>query len=175
MQLIGTTIFLRALEPEDLDFLYQIENDMSLWALSHTQTPYSKWVLKNYLENAHQDIYEAKQLRLAIVSQTTQELIGLIDLFDFDPKNARIGLGIIVQAAFRKKGVATETLQIISNYVFSQLHLHQIYVNIGSRNEASLNLFTKFGFEKIGIKKQWNKVQHQFEDEIMFQYINPNL
>lgn len=175
MNLIGKTILLRALEPEDIDFLYQIENDMSLWELSHTQTPYSKWVLKSYLENAHQDIYEAKQLRLAIVYQSTQQLIGLIDLFDFDPKNCRAGLGIIIQETFREKGIGTEALHLICKYAFSQLHLHQIYVNIGSKNEASLNLFIKFGFEKIGIKKQWNKVQHQFEDEIMFQYINPNL
>lgn len=175
MNLIGKTILLRALEPEDIDFLYQIENDMSLWELSHTQTPYSKWVLKSYLENAHQDIYEAKQLRLAIVYQSTQQLIGLIDLFDFDPKNCRAGLGIIIQETFREKGIGREALQIITNYAFSQLHLHQIYVNIGSNNEASLNLFTKFGFEKIGIKKQWNKGQYEFEDEIMFQYINPNL
>ena len=67
MTLKGKNIHLRALEPEDLDFLYEIENNESIWEVSNTQTPYSKWVLKNYLENAHQDIYEAKQLRLVIV------------------------------------------------------------------------------------------------------------
>ena len=73
MTLKGQNIHLRALEPEDLDFLYEIENNESIWEVSNTQTPYSKWVLKQYLENAHQDIYEAKQLRLVIVLSETNE------------------------------------------------------------------------------------------------------
>ena len=83
----GANIYLRALEPEDLEFVYAIENNESVWEVSNTQTPYSRFLIKQYLENAHQDIYEAKQLRLAICSNDTQKAIGLIDLFDFDPKN----------------------------------------------------------------------------------------
>ena len=62
----GTNIYLRALEPEDLEFIYKIENNESVWDVSNTQTPYSRFLIRQYLENAHQDIYEAKQLRLAI-------------------------------------------------------------------------------------------------------------
>ena len=92
----GNTIFLRALEPEDLAFIYHIENDETIWEVSNTQTPYSKFLITQYLENAHQDIYEAKQLRLAICKNENLEAIGLIDLFDFDPKNRRVGLGILI-------------------------------------------------------------------------------
>ena len=97
MTLKGQNIHLRALEPEDLDFLYEIENNESIWEVSNTQTPYSKWVLKNYLENSHLDIYEAKQLRLAICQDEDFPAIGLIDLFDFDPRNNRAGIGIVIQ------------------------------------------------------------------------------
>ena len=83
VSLKGEHIYLRALEPEDLDFIYEVENDTALWHLSHTQTPYSRFLIKQYLENAQQDIFEAKQLRLAICDKTSQT-IGLIDLFDFD-------------------------------------------------------------------------------------------
>jgi diamine N-acetyltransferase len=62
----GKNIYLRALEPEDLEFVYAIENDESIWEVSNTQTPYSRFLIRQYLENAHQDIYEAKQLRLVI-------------------------------------------------------------------------------------------------------------
>ena len=41
MSLCGKKINLRALEPEDLEFLYQIENNESFWEISHTQTPFS--------------------------------------------------------------------------------------------------------------------------------------
>ena len=168
----GTQIRLRALEPEDLEFLYRMENDFSVWEISNTQTPYSKWVLKQYLENAHQDIYEAKQLRLAIEDKKSNQLIGLVDLFDFDFKNSRAGVGIVIKEASRGNGLGSEVLQQLITYSFSHLQLHQLYANISINNEASIKLFTKFGFQKIGIKKDWNKINGQFVDEVLFQLIH---
>jgi diamine N-acetyltransferase len=168
----GNTIFLRALEPEDLAFIYHIENDENIWEVSNTQTPYSKFLITQYLENAHQDIYEAKQLRLAICKNENLEAIGLIDLFDFDPKNKRAGVGIIIQNEVdRNKGFGKEALGLMINYAFHQLQLHQLYANIGTENLPSLSLFTTFGFEKIGVKKDWNFTNNSFHDEILLQLI----
>ena len=168
----GNTIFLRALEPEDLAFIYHIENDETIWEVSNTQTPYSKFLITQYLENAHQDIYEAKQLRLAICKIENLEAIGLIDLFDFDPKNKRAGVGIIIQNEVdRNKGFGKEALGLMINYAFHQLQLHQLYANIGTENLPSLSLFTTFGFEKIGVKKDWNFTNNSFHNEILLQLI----
>lgn len=168
----GNTIFLRALEPEDLAFIYHIENDENIWEVSNTQTPYSKFLITQYLENAHQDIYEAKQLRLAICKNESLEAIGLIDLFDFDPKNKRAGVGIIIQNEVdRNKGFGKEALGLMINYAFHQLQLHQLYANIGTENLPSLSLFTTFGFEKIGVKKDWNFTNNSFHNEILLQLI----
>ncbi|MFC4740645.1 GNAT family N-acetyltransferase [Flavobacterium ponti] len=169
----GNNIYLRALEPEDLAFIYTIENDESIWNVSNTQTPYSKFLIKQYLENAHQDIYEAKQLRLAICLNNSDEAIGLIDLFDFDPTNNRAGIGIIIhQDNKRENGIGSEALELLIRYCFTHLQLHQLYANIGTENEISIALFTKFDFQLIGIKKQWNKVDNEFKDEALYQLIN---
>ena len=169
----GTAIYLRALEPEDLEFVYAIENNESIWNVSNTQTPYSRFLIRQYLENAHQDIYEAKQMRLAICMNDTFEAVGLIDLFDFDPKNNRAGVGIVISSeSNRNSGIGSEALHLVINYAFNQLQLHLLYANIGSDNEISLQLFTKFGFQKIGIKKDWNKINNSYEDEILYQLIN---
>jgi diamine N-acetyltransferase len=168
----GNTIFLRALEPEDLAFIYHIENDETIWEVSNTQTPYSKFLITQYLENAHQDIYEAKQLRLAICKNENLEAIGLIDLFDFDPKNKRAGVGIIIQNNVdRNNGFGKEALGLMINYAFHQLQLHQLYANIGTENLPSLSLFTTFGFEEIGVKKDWNFTNNSFHDEVLLQLI----
>ena len=169
----GNTIYLRALEPEDLEFIYAIENNESVWEVSNTQTPYSRFLIRQYLENAHQDIYEAKQMRLAICLSDTFEAIGLIDLFDFDPKNNRAGVGIVISnESNRNSGIGSEALQLVIHYAFNQLQLHQLYANIGSKNEISISLFTKFGFQKIGVKKDWIKVNNVFKDEMLYQLIN---
>ena len=169
----GPSIWLRALEPEDLEFLYKIENDETVWEVSNTQTPYSKFLIKRYLENAQQDIYEAKQLRLAICKDKDFRAIGLIDLFDFDPRNRRAGIGIVIRHPLdRRQGVGSEALELLIDYAFSKLELHQLYANIDVQNEASITLFTKFGFKKIGVKKDWNLFSGKYRDEAMFQRIN---
>jgi len=171
--LTGSTIYLRALEPEDLEFIYKLENNEAMWDVSNTQTPYSRFLIRQYLENAHQDIYEAKQLRLAICEIGSFEAIGLIDLFDFDPVNNRAGLGIIVQdAAYRQKGFGAEALGMVIEYSFKKLQLHQLYANIDLANVASITLFTKFDFQIIGIKKDWNKRGNVYLDEAIYQLVN---
>lgn len=168
----GKDIYLRALEPEDLEFVYAIENDESIWEVSNTITPYSKFLIRQYLENAHQDIYEAKQLRLAICKKDAAEAIGLIDLFDFDAKNKRAGVGIIIQNEVdRNSGFGKEALGLVIDYSFQQLQLHQLYANIGTDNKASLSLFTTFGFVEIGVKKDWNFTNNAYHDEAVFQLI----
>lgn len=169
----GYTIYLRALEPNDLEFVYAMENDQSIWEVSNTQTPYSRFLVKQYLENAHQDIYEAKQLRLAICLDQDFPAIGLIDLFDFDPKNNRAGVGIVIQnQENRNQNIGSEALELLIHYSFYNLNLHQLYANIGTENSASIALFTKFGFEKIGVKKDWVLVNGSYKDEAIFQLIN---
>ena len=169
----GENIYLRALEPNDLEFVYALENDETIWEVSNTQTPYSRFLIRQYLENAHQDIYEAKQLRLAICKEEDFPAIGLIDLFEFDPKNNRAGIGILVgDAENRGQGIGSEALGLLIQYAFHQLNLNQLFANIDVENESSISLFTKFGFEKIGVKKQWNLVDGKYKDEALFQLIN---
>ncbi|KUJ61578.1 acetyltransferase [Flavobacteriaceae bacterium CRH] len=172
----GDSIYLRALEPNDLEFVYAMENDQSIWEVSNTQTPYSRFLVRQYLENAQQDIYEAKQLRLAICQDEDFPAIGLIDLFEFDPKNNRAGIGIVIQnKENRKQNIGSEALELLIKYAFHNLNLHQLYANISVENVASIALFTKFGFEKIGIKKDWILLNGHYQDEAIFQLINKQI
>ncbi|MFD2552115.1 GNAT family N-acetyltransferase [Bizionia sediminis] len=167
----GNLIYLRALEPEDLDFIFTIENDETIWELSSTQTPYSKYVLKNYLENAHLDIYDAKQLRLVIVNKHHAP-VGLIDLFDFDFKNKRAGVGIVVyHKKDRHAGYGTEALKLVTQYAKTHLNLHQLFCNIEAGNTASLHLFKQQGFTSVGLKKDWNYANGTFKSEYLLQRI----
>ncbi len=174
VDLIGKKVVLRALEPEDLEFLYALENDTGLWEISGTQTPYSKHILKQYLENAHRDIYEVKQLRLAICDKKGT-LMGLIDLFDFDPKNQRIGLGIVIlKQKNRNQGVGAEAIDLVTSFAFSSLQVRQVYANVLEDNMASIHLFKKKGFSQTGIKKEWMRSDGQFKNEYLFQKFNPS-
>ncbi|MFD1162488.1 GNAT family N-acetyltransferase [Hwangdonia seohaensis] len=168
----GKNIYLRALEPEDLEFIYAIENDESVWEISNTQTPYSRFLIKQYLEHGQKDIFEVKQLRLVVTSYN-EDALGLIDLFDFDFKNKRAGVGILIKDdTDRKKGYGSEALQLLVKYSFTHLGLHQLYCNISEENETSIKLFKTQGFKEVGLKKDWNYVSGSYKNEYLFQLIN---
>jgi len=168
------TLKLRALEPEDLDTLFSIENSSDLWNVSNTLTPYSKDLLKKYIENAHQDIYEVKQLRLVISDKRNDATVGLIDLFDYDPLNQRAGIGILILKEFRHKGFALSALNQFMKYAFEHLDLHQLFANIPSDNQHSLDLFEKLHFLHIGTQKDWIKRNGVYKHVERYQIINPN-
>lgn len=180
MQLVGELIHLRALEPTDLNQLYKWENDSTIWSVSGTLVPFSKFVLEEFVTQVHQDIYTNKQLRLMIdlkyfdeadEDETTRS-IGCVDLFDFDPKNKRAGIGILIaDKADRGRGYATEALHLIMDYGFEVLDLHQIYSNIRVENESSVALFKRAGFEVTGLKQDWIYEQGKFYDEYTLQLI----
>jgi diamine N-acetyltransferase len=168
--LLGKNISLRALEPEDLDFLYCTENDESQWEVSSTQTPFSKYILQKYIENSHQDIYEAKQYRFVICTSDDFP-IGIIDLFDFNPQHHRVGVGILIIPSYQGKGYASEALELIIEYAFTYLNVHQIFANITAENAKSIALFEKFQFKMAGIKKDWIYSNSTYKDEILYQLI----
>jgi len=172
LTLRGNKVYLRALEPEDLDFILKVENSEEFWEISATRVPYSRYLIKKYLQNSHRDIYEVKQLRL-MICDLEKNPIGLIDVFDLEPKDRRAALGIlIVNESERGKGYGAEVLTLICNYCFTHLDLHQVYANVNEDNLASIKLFEKNKFEKVGVKKDWINAGGKFKNEILYQLIN---
>jgi len=170
-------ITLRALEPSDLDWLFRWENDPEIWKVSNTITPYSRYTLEKYIENAHLDIYQVKQLRMMIDVKDSRTKkshpVGTIDLFDFDPFHNRAGVGILIgEKSERKKGYASEALSKFIKYAFQVLQLHQLYCHIATNNPESIGLFTRNGFSISGEKKDWLKTSAGYKNEYFLQLIN---
>ncbi len=167
-------IILRALEPADADLLYQWENQMELWSVSNTLTPFSRHQIITYINQISLDIYQTKQLRLMIdiPKENRQESIGMIDLFDFDPYHSRGGIGVMIYKQEREKGYAREAVALFAEYAFSHLGLHQIFCDISEENTASIKLFESLDFTFVGRKKQWLKTSEGYKDELMYQKIS---
>ncbi|MCX6267300.1 MAG: GNAT family N-acetyltransferase [Bacteroidetes bacterium] len=173
--LTGIHVKLRALEPDDAELLFSWENDTSIWDVSNTIAPFSRFQIEEYVLNSRQDIFTARQLRLmvdVIDPAESREPAGTIDLFDFDPLHHRAGVGILIREPYRKKGYAMDAMQIFIQYAFTTLQLHQLYCNISPDNVSSLKLFEKLGFVRCGIKKEWIRGGQKWHDEWMYQLIH---
>lgn len=164
------TIHLRAMEPEDLDLLYRIENDKALWGMGMTNVPYSRYVLHDYISQSTGDIYADKQVRLMMENEKG-ETVGIIDLTNFDPKNQRAEVGIVVMPSHRQKGYATAALQQLHRYAQTTLHLHQLYVVIPADNAASCRLFLAMEYQERATLAEWLYDGTCYHDAVMLQYV----
>ena len=145
--LVSSEIKLRTLKDTDLDFLFSLENDKSLWAVSGTTEPFSLADLANYISHANQDIAIAEQFRFVIDWQG--KAIGCIDLYEYNFKKQNAGVGIVILKQYRRKGFAKQSLTLLIKYAWEKLHLKQLHTGIFSDNKASLALFQSVGFEMV--------------------------
>jgi len=165
-------IRLRAPEPEDLDVLYRWENDTTLWESGATLTPYSRYNIRQYIAESGADLYERRQLRLMVELRDTAETVGTIDIYDFDPHHLRAAVGILIDAAHRRCGIAAATLKLFENYAFGFLRLHRLEAYIPAANETSLRLFERCGYANEGVMRDRLATDNGFDDIVFMAKIN---
>lgn len=147
---------LRKIEPSDLPFLYQWENDATMWADSDTHNPLSRHDLHQYIENTTGDIYRDGQLRLIIEeSQLSTKVVGCIDLFDFDARNRKAAIGMYIAPEARGKGVGKQAVQQLLDYAFDFLHLRMVYAIISVHNIACSHIYEQMGFTPSSPLANW--------------------
>ena len=164
-------VTLRALEPTDLDTLFQWENDTALWVVSDTVAPYSHEALWNYLQQYTGDIYAQRQLRLMITLTEDGTPVGTVDFLNFDPLNNRAELGLFIAAEQRGKGLGRQALELLTTYAREHLGLRQIYVFIALDNEVCLTLFEDYGYRRAGVLQSWVKRGNTYRDVALLQMI----
>ena len=162
-------MILRALEPDDLEFLYALENDPGIWGVSDTLAPVSRHALREYLDHATADFYAVRQLRLVLATEISSPAVGVVDLFDYDPLHQRAAVGITVLASQRRHGYARQALQLLKTHAHQVLHLHQIYATVGAENQASMRLFKAVGFRRVGTRRAWLRTASGWQDAVEWQ------
>ena len=159
MLIEGQRVALRALEPADIEVVYRWENDPEVWRVSGTTAPLSRERIARFIEEQSYDIYATRGMRLVI--EVEGIAIGTVDCFDLEPRDGRMGIGIMIYAeGDRRKGYARE-----------HLALHQIWATVAEDNEPSKALFEGCGFVECGRRKEWLRRTDGYADELEYQCI----
>lgn len=166
-------ISLRNAEPEDARQIYDWENDRSIWRVCETNSPISFFQVEQFLFG-NSDIVTNRQLRLMVCLEGVERPIGSVDLFDFDPINSRVGIGILIEQAYRDQGHATKALSLCLEYLFHDVMIHQVHCLINVQNEASRRLFIGLGFSECDCRKDWIRTPEGYLDAVFYQKINPS-
>ena len=166
-------IALRAVEPDDIDFLYLAENDSQAWSASATVAPMSRHILQQYLEQYRADLYADRQLRLIAIERKTGNKIGIADLYDYDPRNNRCGVGIYIAPNMRGKGYGRLMLGLLSVYAQEFLGIHNLYAIISTDNTPSRHVFAHCGYSEVAILPQWIKTSRGYTSAVFTTKIAP--
>ena len=166
-------IILRAPEIKDIEHVYRWENDSSLWFLGNSIEPISHYTVKNYIERCTQTtIAESRQLKLIV--EYNQKVTGCLDLYEIDFLNKKAEIGILIDPEYQKQHIATQAINLVSEYAFKFLDLQQIYAYIAENNTASIQLFEKLNFQKSGTLRHWIKKDGEFINVSIYQKLRPN-
>lgn len=155
-------INLRAVEPSDVDFLMQWENDPELWIYSDTIAPLSRKILLEYANNYDADVFKAGQLRLMVTNDDST--VGIADLYNVEPLHSRAMVAIFISPQHRKKGIATSAINQLATLASRHLCLHHLFAEIETSNFPSLMLFEKCGFHIIASMPEWRRTSFGFVD-----------
>ena len=108
---------------------------------------------------------------MIILTDNPDVTVGTIDLFDYDPLHQRAEVGILVADEFRGKGYAQEAIELLVDYAFKTLLLHQLYCHVPTNREINIHLFNKCGFKVTGTRKEWCRDGDAWTDEYLMQLI----
>ncbi|MCR5779581.1 MAG: GNAT family N-acetyltransferase [Bacteroidaceae bacterium] len=161
-------IHLRALEPEDLELAYRIENDPSFWRYSASTVPYSRYALREYIASVQNDIFADGQVRLVIM--LGEEAVGFADLTNFDALHLRAEIGLAILPEHQEKHIGERAVQSLLDYARS-LHIHQLYATIATTNKPASRLFERLAFEPSAYLKDWLRAEEGFVDAVVWQQI----
>lgn len=170
MKLHTEYIELRVPEPGDVDSILLWENDTNLWHVSDTLVPLSRHLMEQFVNSNH-DLFAHRQLRFVIHSKADGKPVGLVDLFEYEPIHQRVSIGILIDADYRNRHYAEQSIQLVERYCFETLLLHQLVCSVGKSNESSIALFEKCGFQRSGDLRDWKKTKSGWEDVYVFQKI----
>lgn len=163
------SIKLRAMEPEDLDLLYKIENEDEVWNVCSSNVPYSRYTLFNYIADASNDIYLDGQVRL-IIENDNQETVGVMDIVNFEPMHQRAELGFIILNEYRGQGYGYSAIRKVLDYTKNTLHLRQVYAFVDVSNTSSLKCLSLVGFQETVILKDWFFHHGKYNDAVIMQF-----
>lgn len=144
---------LRAPEPEDIDFIYSVENDPERLLHGRTGLPVSRAQISEYICRYSQNALTADALRLII--EDNHRAMGIIDLYDMDMSARKAFVAIYIVPESRGRGLGLSALNEMLETGFNQFGLNQIIAVVGRENHPSLKLFDKAGFVQICELRQW--------------------
>lgn len=156
--------------------------------LTDAQSVFDHWlsddrVMDNLIKGAHKSVSETIERVTEIVSKydtqefcywgielkASGELIGAIDLFNFDNMTENCDVGYSIGYKWWNKGYGTEALRAVIKFGFRHMKIHKISAAHNTDNPASGKIMRKVGMKQEGtIKHMIRNAKNNYKDCVVY-------
>ncbi len=163
----GEKITLRPLNIEDakhtLELRYDVEANKSLIAYPYPVNIENEreWIENLYPKGVRENIY------FAIEENTSNKFVGYLSLQKINYINRNGNFGVILLKKFRGKGYSVEAMKLFFTYVFNQINLRKIKLEVLKENEKAIKIYQDLGFNEEGILKEHIYQDGKYKDLLL--------
>lgn len=165
-------LFLSEMTLADTEILFGYWSDDSVTRYMNIEPFQSLQPVEEMIRMLRQLEIEGKALRCVIILQATGEIIGTCGFNYIDHENQRAEIAYDLGMRFWKHGYATEAVQSLMKWGIESFNLHRMEAKVDLRNEASISLLEKLGFQEEGILQDYEKIGTEYQDVKLFSWLN---
>ena len=164
----GERVRLRAIEPDDAAFFFELQgNTERNRLLDFLPPPSSRAALESWAREQSQRELKGDAFQW-LIENKTGERVGSIVTQACNPRNGTFSYAPDIAAAARRKGYAAEAVSLVLRYYFGELRYQKVHVGVQSDNDASIALHRKLGFKLEGTQRRMIFQRGRYLDLLLF-------
>ncbi|MEG2707624.1 MAG: GNAT family protein [Vagococcus sp.] len=165
MRMKTSRIYVRPLQVADASYILKSSKDQEIRYMTGTTAHFSLDVIEQHIQAITKD--DSRE-DYAICLNETDEVIGELSILDIDEDDESAGFRIsMTSIEHTGKGLGYEALRLMISYVFEELKLNRLQLEVFSHNKRGIRAYEKVGFVKEGTLRQTRKYEDHFFDEVI--------
>lgn len=108
-----------------------------------------------------------------LIRRDTGELVGTLDVFHFNFQHRRGEIGYSLHSSYWGRGWMSAAMKVALDWTFSHLELHRLEADTDPRNENSIRLLERLGFQREGTLREKWYVAGEISDSAIFGLLRP--
>jgi RimJ/RimL family protein N-acetyltransferase len=148
---------LRWLSEQDVDALYAVFSDHRMMRYWSTPAMTDRTEAAALITQIHDYFRDGSGFQWGVERKDDLRLLGTCTLFHIDTRNGRAELGYGLGSQYWSKGYMLEALTALTAHAFGTLGFRRLEADVDPRNENSLRILGKLGFQREGLlRERWN-------------------